>query len=176
MFFHCLKLSIFGGHIPSKRDLHAQGNRPMGWERNRSMALLLGGWLHSLAVRQNLRQSLQTAWDKTAIRQAQHSGAFPRAHPGAPPEWGCQRASLPKRISLNGRRQVRRSRFLRQKRIFEGTEERLPRRRGHCRSGATGRVRTLEEQAAQPMVNPSEMGQPSLDAAIASIASIAECD
>jgi hypothetical protein len=114
--------------------------------------------------------------DKTAIRQAQHSGAFPRAHPGAPPEWGCQRATLPKRISLNGRRQVRRSRFLRQKRIFEGTEERLPRRRGHCRSGATGRVRTLEEQAAQPMVNPSEMGQPSLDAAIASIASIAEYD
>ncbi len=37
-----------------------------------------------------------------------------------------------------------------------------------------GRVRTLEEQAAQPIVNPSEMGQPNLDAAIASIASIAE--
>ncbi len=33
-----------------------------------------------------------------------------------------------------------------------------------------GRVRTLEEQAAQPIVNPSEMGQPNLDAAIASIA------
>jgi cytochrome c peroxidase len=26
-----------------------------------------------------------------------------------------------------------------------------------------GRVRTLEEQAAQPIVNPSEMGQPDLD-------------
>jgi cytochrome c peroxidase len=37
-----------------------------------------------------------------------------------------------------------------------------------------GRVRTLEEQAAQPIVNPSEMGQPNLDAAIAAIASIAE--
>jgi cytochrome c peroxidase len=39
-----------------------------------------------------------------------------------------------------------------------------------------GRVRTLEEQAAQPIVNPSEMGQPNLDAAIARIASIAEYD
>ena len=39
-----------------------------------------------------------------------------------------------------------------------------------------GRVRTLEEQAAQPIVNPSEMGQPNLDAAIAAIASIAEYD
>ena len=39
-----------------------------------------------------------------------------------------------------------------------------------------GRVRTLEEQAAQPIVNPSEMGQPSLDAAITRIASIAEYD
>lgn len=39
-----------------------------------------------------------------------------------------------------------------------------------------GRVRTLEEQAAQPIVNPSEMGQPSLDAAIARIASIADYD
>lgn len=39
-----------------------------------------------------------------------------------------------------------------------------------------GRVTTLEEQAAQPIVNPSEMGQPSLDAAVASIASIAEYD
>lgn len=39
-----------------------------------------------------------------------------------------------------------------------------------------GRVRTLEEQAAQPIVNPSEMDQPSLDAAIAAIESIAEYD
>jgi len=39
-----------------------------------------------------------------------------------------------------------------------------------------GRVRTLEEQAAQPIVNSSEMGQPSLDKAIARIASIAEYD
>jgi cytochrome c peroxidase len=39
-----------------------------------------------------------------------------------------------------------------------------------------GRVTTLEEQAAQPIVNPSEMGQPSLDAAVAGIASIAEYD
>jgi cytochrome c peroxidase len=39
-----------------------------------------------------------------------------------------------------------------------------------------GRVRTLEEQAAQPIVNPSEMGQPNLDAAIASIASLPEYD
>jgi hypothetical protein len=30
-------------------------------------------------------------------------------------------------------------------------------------------VQTLEEQAAQPIVNPSEMGQPSLDAAVAGI-------
>jgi cytochrome c peroxidase len=39
-----------------------------------------------------------------------------------------------------------------------------------------GRVTTLEQQAAQPIVNPSEMGQPSLDAAVAGIASIAEYD
>jgi cytochrome c peroxidase len=39
-----------------------------------------------------------------------------------------------------------------------------------------GRVQTLEEQAAQPVVNPSEMGQPSLDAAVADIASTAEYD
>jgi len=39
-----------------------------------------------------------------------------------------------------------------------------------------GRVRTLEEQAAQPIVNPSEMGQPSLDVATARIAAIAEYD
>src|SRR5882724_5365558 len=37
-----------------------------------------------------------------------------------------------------------------------------------------GRVKTLEEQAAQPIVNPFEMGQPSLDAAVAKIAAIAE--
>jgi cytochrome c peroxidase len=35
-----------------------------------------------------------------------------------------------------------------------------------------GRVKTLEEQAALPIVNPSEMGQPSLDAAVAQIAAI----
>ena len=39
-----------------------------------------------------------------------------------------------------------------------------------------GRVRTLEEQAAQPIVNPIEMGQPSLDVAIARIAADAEYD
>ncbi|MDB5617840.1 cytochrome c peroxidase [Tardiphaga sp.] len=39
-----------------------------------------------------------------------------------------------------------------------------------------GRVRTLEDQAAQPIVNSSEMGQPSLDKAVARIASIAEYD
>jgi cytochrome c peroxidase len=39
-----------------------------------------------------------------------------------------------------------------------------------------GRVTTLEQQAAQPIVNPSEMGQPGLDAAVAGIASIAEYD
>jgi cytochrome c peroxidase len=37
-----------------------------------------------------------------------------------------------------------------------------------------GRVKTLEEQAALPIVNPVEMGQPSLDAAVARIATIAE--
>jgi cytochrome c peroxidase len=37
-----------------------------------------------------------------------------------------------------------------------------------------GRVKTLEEQAALPIVNPIEMGQPSLDAAVARIAAIAE--
>src|SRR5438128_3909538 len=37
-----------------------------------------------------------------------------------------------------------------------------------------GRVKTLEEQAALPIVNPAEMGQPSLDAAVARIAAIEE--
>jgi cytochrome c peroxidase len=37
-----------------------------------------------------------------------------------------------------------------------------------------GRVKTIEEQAALPIVNPSEMGQPSLDAAVAQIAAIGE--
>jgi cytochrome c peroxidase len=37
-----------------------------------------------------------------------------------------------------------------------------------------GRAKTLEEQAALPIVNPSEMGQPSLDAAVARIGAIAE--
>ena len=37
-----------------------------------------------------------------------------------------------------------------------------------------GRVGTLEEQAALPIVNPVEMGQPSLDAAVARIAAIRE--
>jgi cytochrome c peroxidase len=37
-----------------------------------------------------------------------------------------------------------------------------------------GRVNTLEEQAGQPIVNPSEMGQPSLDAAASRLASIKE--
>src|SRR5947209_2035977 len=37
-----------------------------------------------------------------------------------------------------------------------------------------GRVKTLEEQAALPIVNPVEMGQPSLDAAVARIAAMAE--
>jgi cytochrome c peroxidase len=37
-----------------------------------------------------------------------------------------------------------------------------------------GRVTTLEEQAALPIVNPVEMGQPSLDAAVARIAAIRE--
>lgn len=37
-----------------------------------------------------------------------------------------------------------------------------------------GRVRTLEEQAALPIVNPSEMGQPTLEAAVAAIQAIPE--
>jgi cytochrome c peroxidase len=37
-----------------------------------------------------------------------------------------------------------------------------------------GRVQTLEEQAALPIVNPDEMGRPSLDAAVAQIAAIGE--
>ncbi len=37
-----------------------------------------------------------------------------------------------------------------------------------------GRAKTLEEQAALPIVNPVEMGQPSLDAAVARIAAIPE--
>jgi cytochrome c peroxidase len=37
-----------------------------------------------------------------------------------------------------------------------------------------GRVKTLEEQAALPIVNPVEMGQPSLEAAVAGIAAIRE--
>ena len=37
-----------------------------------------------------------------------------------------------------------------------------------------GRVKTLEDQAALPIVNPVEMGQPSMDVAVARIAAIAE--
>lgn len=37
-----------------------------------------------------------------------------------------------------------------------------------------GRVKTLEEQAALPIINPVEMGQPSLNAAVARIAAIGE--
>jgi len=37
-----------------------------------------------------------------------------------------------------------------------------------------GRAETLEDQAALPIVNPSEMGQPTLDAAVARIAAIPE--
>jgi cytochrome c peroxidase len=37
-----------------------------------------------------------------------------------------------------------------------------------------GRVKTLEEQAALPIIDPSEMGQPSLDAAVSKIAAIQE--
>ncbi len=37
-----------------------------------------------------------------------------------------------------------------------------------------GRAKTLEDQAALPIVNPVEMGQPSLDAAVAQIAAITE--
>src|SRR5258705_9409206 len=39
-----------------------------------------------------------------------------------------------------------------------------------------GRVKTLEEQAALPIVNPVEMGQPNLEAAVAKIATISEYD
>ena len=42
-------------------------------------------------------------------------------------------------------------------------------------SSETGRARTLEEQAALPIVNQLEMGQPSMDAAVAGIAALAEC-
>jgi cytochrome c peroxidase len=37
-----------------------------------------------------------------------------------------------------------------------------------------GRAKTLEEQAALPIINPSEMGQPSMDAAVARIAAVPE--
>jgi cytochrome c peroxidase len=37
-----------------------------------------------------------------------------------------------------------------------------------------GRVKTLEEQAALPIINPVEMGQPSMEAAVTKIAAIAE--
>src|SRR5438105_11404149 len=37
-----------------------------------------------------------------------------------------------------------------------------------------GRAKTLEDQAALPIVNPIEMGQPSMDAAVTRIAAIAE--
>ena len=37
-----------------------------------------------------------------------------------------------------------------------------------------GRAKTLEDQAALPIIDPSEMGQPSMDAAVARIASIPE--
>jgi len=39
-----------------------------------------------------------------------------------------------------------------------------------------GRVKTLEEQAALPIVNPVEMGQPNLNAAVAKIAAISDYD
>jgi len=39
-----------------------------------------------------------------------------------------------------------------------------------------GRAKTLEEQADFPIINPSEMGQPSLDAAVARIAAVPEHD
>ncbi len=38
-----------------------------------------------------------------------------------------------------------------------------------------GRVKTLEEQAALPIVNSVEMGRPNLDAAVAQIAAVGEC-
>ena len=37
-----------------------------------------------------------------------------------------------------------------------------------------GRAKTLEDQAAMPITNPSEMGQPNLDAAVAKVAAIPE--
>jgi cytochrome c peroxidase len=37
-----------------------------------------------------------------------------------------------------------------------------------------GRAKTLEDQAALPIMNPSEMGQPSLDAAVTTLAAIPE--
>lgn len=39
-----------------------------------------------------------------------------------------------------------------------------------------GRAKTLEEQAGLPIINPSEMGQPGLDAAVARIAAVPEYD
>ena len=39
-----------------------------------------------------------------------------------------------------------------------------------------GRAKTLEAQAALPIVNPSEMGQPSMEAAVAAIAAVPEYD
>ena len=39
-----------------------------------------------------------------------------------------------------------------------------------------GRVKTIEEQAALPIVSPVEMGQPNLDAAVARIATVSEYD
>src|ERR1700739_1473178 len=39
-----------------------------------------------------------------------------------------------------------------------------------------GRAKTLEEQAGFPIINPSEMGQPALDAAVAQIAAVPEYD
>jgi cytochrome c peroxidase len=37
-----------------------------------------------------------------------------------------------------------------------------------------GRAKTLEEQAALPIINPSEMGQPNMDAAVARVAAVPE--
>src|SRR5205085_11354761 len=37
-----------------------------------------------------------------------------------------------------------------------------------------GRAATLEDQAALPIINPVEMGQPTLDAAVAQVASVEE--
>ena len=39
-----------------------------------------------------------------------------------------------------------------------------------------GRVKTLEEQAALPIMNPSEMGQPTIEDAVAKIAAVPEYD